>query len=183
MKEQYDHITELVKRVQANDKSAFKELFYLFSKALLNTAYRMVKDKDLAHDVLQESFIKAYTNIKTLKDVETFPYWIKRITINQALSYLDRLDTVEDLNGVDVSSEIDVDEKWYLSIPFAEIEKAILHLPQKCRVIFSLYAIEGLRHNEIAEYLNVSVSTSKSQYAYGLKLLKKELLKRKPHEI
>ncbi len=183
MKEQYDHITSLVKRVQGDDKNAFKEIFQLFSKALLNTAYRIVKDKDLAHDVLQESFIKAYTNIKNLKNVETFPYWIKRITINQALSYFDQFDSVEDLNGIEVSLENDADEKWYLSLPFAEIEKAILHLPQKCRVIFSLYAIEGLRHSEIAAYLNVSVSTSKSQYAYGLKLLKHELLKRKPHEI
>lgn len=183
MKEQYDHITSLVKRVQRDDKDAFKELFQLFSKALLNTAFRIVKDKDLAHDVLQEAFLKAYTNIKKLKKVETFPYWIKRITINQAMIYVKKMESTEELALLEISSEKELEEKWYLSLPFSEIEKAIINLPQKCRIIFSLYVIEGLRHKEIAEFLKVSVSTSKSQYAYGLKLVKVELLKRKPHEI
>jgi len=177
----FDHITQLVQQVQLGDKKAFEELFHLFSKSMLNTAYRIVKDQDLAHDVLQESFVKVYTKIQALKDPKGFAKWLKTITINQALSYV-KWSNRHELSENEISYESN-EKDWYMDIPFQIIERAIMQLPKKCRIIFSLYALEGLRHQEIAKYLNVSESTSKSQYAYGLKLLKQSLSKWKSYEI
>lgn len=176
-----NHIDNLVAQVQGGDKRAFKELYALHAKSMINSAFRIVRDDALAEDAVQNSFIKAFLNIKKLKDRSSFSGWLKRIVINQAIE-LSKLKRFQPIEQVEMEEDVSATE-WWKEIPFSHIEKEILNLPNKARVVLSLYIFEGLTHLEIAEYLEISNSTSKSQYQYALKRLKAALKKMKQYEI
>jgi RNA polymerase sigma-70 factor (ECF subfamily) len=128
-----------------------------------------------AEDILQESFIKIFNNLKNLRENSNLPAWIKRIVINTALNhqrgklYLYPMVDVENTN-------ISYNENVALTdFHQEELLKLIQELPLGCQVIFNLYAIEGYTHKEIAERLDISEGTSKSQYSRAKILLKKKL--------
>lgn len=178
----YQDIIRLVEELRQGNKMAFRRLYDLHAKQMLNSSMRLVNNRQIAKDILQDSFVKAFLKIDDLKDPATFSAWLKRIVINHSLEYL-RLKPhlTESLEQDFVEQDEDID--WYKKIPFTEIERAILALPDKCRIVLSMYSLEGLTHKEIGDYLEVSESTSKSQYQYALRLLKKSLSKMKQHEV
>lgn len=178
---QFSHIDYLVTQVQGGDKRAFKELYSLHAKAMLNTAFRIVRDDALAEDAVQNAFVSAFVNIKKLKDGSSFSGWLKRIVINQSIQ-LEKLKIFQPIDQIEGRAD-ESEEEWWKEIPFSCIEKEILNLPDRSRIVLSLYALEGLTHLEIAEYLGISNSTSKSQYQYALKRLKSALKKMKQYEI
>lgn len=144
---------------------------------MYNICTRILGDRDLAEDALQEAFVSAFGNIHTFEGRSSFGAWLKRIVVNKCLSILNKRklfsepleenivdeDTEEDRSG----GMVDLDSK--------QIYQAIKNLPEGCRVIFTLYQLEGYDHQEISEILNVSVSTSKSQFHRAKKLLQESL--------
>lgn len=174
--------SELVEKCLQNDRKAQYELYEKYSKAMYNLAVRMVNDLDEAEDVLQESFIKAFRNLKSFKGDSTFGAWLKRIVINQSLNHLRKrrqLQAVADDFSEDIESETQQeDEQLSISEELLEVEKirkAIHQLPDGFRVVFTLYLLEGYDHQEIADILEISVSTSKSQYNRAKKKLRQLL--------
>lgn len=132
---------------------------------MFNVALRMVKNSDEANDMLQNSFIDVFKNINTFRYQASFGAWMKRIVINNCINYLrkKKLDLVELQEGYH-DREI-IAEPLPKGISIETVRKALMDLPQGYRAIFSLYAMEGYDHGEIAEILNISESTSKSQYS------------------
>lgn len=133
---------------------------------MLNSAYRIVKNTAGAEDVVQEAFVNVFKNIHLYKGESSFGSWMKRIVINQALSTLRRdkvtwlsLDSSEDIPD---ASDGDDEQEWRYQA--SVVKTAIEQLPEGYRVILQLYLLEGYDHGEIAEYLGISESTSKSQY-------------------
>ena len=125
-----------------------------------------------AEDVLQESFIDVYKKLHTYKFESTPGAWIKRIVVNNCINKLRKNkiyfeDIDEGRHVVDT-----VIEQRDLRYEVQQIKSAMKALPDGYRVIFSLYAIEGYDHQEISEILNISTSTSKSQYSRAKKKLK-----------
>lgn len=179
----YNHINQLVQQVQAGDRQAFRELYNLHAKQMLNAARRIVSNDELAKDVTQDAFVRAFVNIQKLKDGATFSGWLKRIVINRSLESLKKR-SFEDIENETLEGfENEEELVWWKSIPFQVIEREILNLPEKCRIILSLFALEGLTHKEIAMHLKISESTSKSQYQYALGKMKSVLIKMKEYEI
>lgn len=177
------HIVQLVEQVRAGDQQAFRRLYDLHAKQMLNSCMRILADQSMAKDALQDAFVKAYLNIANLKDARTFSSWLKRIVINRSLELLRaRTKRLEALPDQDVIEEVE-DEQWYERVSHQQLEAAILDLPDRARIILSMYSFEGLTHQEIGSYLGLSSSTSKSQYRYGLRLLNKKLCKIREHEI
>ncbi len=168
---------DIVDRCKSGDQKAFYEIYKLYSKAMLNICYRIVGVQEVAEDVLQEAFVSAFQNINSYQGKASFGAWLKKVVVNKAISHLrkQQLDMVEldqrfDLKVEDEGEDIDLIMKVDI------IREAIQKLPNGFRVVFSLYLLEGYDHKEIASILEISESTSKSQYNRAKKKLK-EILK------
>lgn len=172
----------LIVRCQNGERSAFHEVYQLYAKAMFHAALRILNNKDEAEEVLQDSFLKAFTKIDTYNKNFAFGAWLKRIVINGSLDVLKKrkivfvpLDDLHHLQNEDQETESDEHAGLY---NVDSIKKSIRELPDGYRTILSLYVFEEYTHKEIAMALNISEGTSKSQYNRAKKKLI-ELLKEK----
>lgn len=164
-------------------KKRFQNLLYdKYAALLLGVCIRYIKNKMEAEDVLHDAFIKIYINIKKFehKNEGSLYSWAKRITVNTALNYLrDNLKHAfyVDINDDFLESDIANDEEQisYPDIEPAEILKIVETMPNGYRLVFNMYVIEKYSHQEIADSLGISVSTSKTQLLKSKKYLKEKL--------
>ena len=148
-------------------------LYNNYSKAMYNTLIRLTNDAEIAKDLLQESFVKAFRSIDSLEDAKAFPGWLKRIVINTGLEQIRKkkyeFEGTEQLE--EFSDEIDngglIDDQT--------LHQAIRTLPDGCRTVLCLHLLEDYKHKEIADKLGISESTSKTQFRHAKALLKKKL--------
>ena len=168
------YIGEIIDRVKKNDILAQRILYETFAKEMLLLSSRMTANNEAAKDILQESFICAFQNINKLKEILKFRAWLKRIVINNCLKHLKDKEYFQDIDTV---SDIidDCDDEWFKKVSLEQITQQINQLPEGCRQIFTLYLFEDYKHKEIAQLLNITESTSKSQYQRALKLLQQKL--------
>lgn len=167
----------LVKRCMEGDRHAQYQLYNKYFKAMYNTIVRMVPQNSDAEDVLQETFVHVFQKLNTFKGESTLGAWIKRIAINSALNFI-RSRSRKPFSELDETMDPSFSPEWEESEPVLSmhaIHEAVKHLPEGCRVIFSLFLLEGYQHQEIAQILNISVSTSKSQYQRARLLLQQQL--------
>jgi len=151
-----------------------RSLYQQFSKGMLATSYRITNDLQESEDVLQEAFLSSFQKIDQLKESARYGDWLKRIVVNKSLVVVKKRIRFEEVETVFNQVEQE-EELWYKGISFREIEKAIQQLPEGCRQVFSLFLLDNYKHQEISEMLQISVSTSKSQYRYALKLMRQKL--------
>ncbi len=164
--------SELINQVQNNNRAAQKQLFDQFSPTMLSTCRQYIKDLHNAEDVMLCAFMKVFQNINQYRNEGSFEGWIRKIMIRESLSFLrskKELDFIEDASQSVLSV---VSDSYEISNDY---QKLIYDLPKGCRYIFVLSVIEGYKHQEISEMLNISVGTSKSQLAYAKKLLKQQI--------
>jgi RNA polymerase sigma factor (sigma-70 family) len=166
---------ELIPGAKAGDTNAWKILYDQNRQSIYSLCVRMCGNRHDAEDILQESFVSAYRKIGQLRDETIFGGWLRRIAINLCLQHLRSQTVYEPIADEPGPVVGDVEEDWLQTIPFADIQRAITSLPDKCRVVFVLVAMEDYAHQEVASALNISVSTSKSQYHRGKQLLKIKL--------
>ncbi len=156
-----------------NAKAQF-EIYKLYYKAMYNSCLRILNNTQEAEDVMQEAFLSAFDKINSYKGEVSFGAWLKRIVINRALDYLKKnkinnLPLDEKINKL--SEEEETHEGIEVKNNVTEIKKAIELLPAGYRIVLSLYLIEAYDHEEIGEILNISASTSRSQYNRAKKKL------------
>ena len=164
--------SELINQVQNNNRAAQKQLFDQFSPTMLSTCRQYIKDLHNAEDVMLCAFMKVFQNMNQYRNEGSFEGWIRKIMIRESLSFLrskKEFDFIEDANQSILSV---VSDQYEISNDY---QKLIDDLPKGCRYVFVLSVIEGYKHQEIAEMLNISVGTSKSQLAYAKKLLKQQI--------
>lgn len=173
----------LVEDCRSGDRKAQYRLYRLYSRAMFNTCLRMLKNREDAEDVLQNSFVDVFTKLGMFRGDSTIGAWIKRIVINNCINFIKKrrilLTDLEQSRIENIPEESGGDE---VKVDVAGIQDALYQLPEGYRVVFSLYAIEGYDHAEIAEILGTSVSTSKSQYSRAKKRMR-EILKDKENLI
>ena len=166
----------IINQCKNNDAKAQMQLYNLYCKAMFLIAYRYVKDRFLAEDVMQDAFIKAFKNIDTYKNEVAFGAWLKRIVINQSIDYLkkNKLDLVSINDEIITITE---DENWQIDCEISadEIVDKIKLLKEKYRLVLSLYLIEGYDHQEIAQVLNITENTSRTNLLRGKRLLREHL--------
>ncbi|NJO88909.1 MAG: RNA polymerase sigma factor [Chloroflexia bacterium] len=175
MKGQYKNIHEkLIKACKKGDRKAQFELYKQYSKAMYNTSFRILKDSAEAEDAMQDGFLKAFQNIDTYSGTVSFGAWLKRIIVNTSLDALRKrkveFEDISELNLKIPEEETSEDEEE-LNLKIEKVKEAMLLLPDGYRVVLSLYLLEGYDHDEIAEIMNVSSSTSRSQLARARKKL------------
>ncbi len=135
---------------------------------MLNTCLRIVKQQEEAEDVLQEAFIDAFTKIDSFRMESSFGLWLKQIVVNKSINYLrskklDLVDIEENTHKIDTSTEVFVQEED-VEFKVESINKALYLLPDGYRTVLSMYLFEGYDHEEIASFLGISESTSRTQY-------------------
>ena len=168
---------ELIDRALQNDPEAQFDLYKKYNAAMYNTALRITRNTALAEDVIQESFLSAFQSLIYYRGDASFGSWLKRIVINKAITLTkkeSRWDLVENDDELDSEEELHSEPDYNVE----HVKQAINELPDGFRTVLSLYLLEGYDHKEIAEILDISESTSKTQYKRAKERLKKMLIER-----
>lgn len=172
---------DLVVECKRGSKKACFELYRLYSKAMLNIAFRIVGSLDEAEDVLQEAFLDAFNRIRDFRQETTFGLWLKQIVVHRSINLLRRrrLELVvlddEHLDGI-AEEEVEDDEEIQYKV--AQVKDAMKELADGYRVVLSLYLLEGYDHEEIGEILDISENTSRTQFLRAKRKLNEILIKR-----
>jgi RNA polymerase sigma factor (sigma-70 family) len=155
---------ELISRCRAGDRDAHYKLYRQYSKAMYNVGFRITGNADDADDVLQEAFISAFRNLDSYRGDASFGAWLKRIVVNKAINAVQKRkhESLPDDEQWDVPEPVESGE-YREELTVDRVKRAIAQLPDGYRTVLSLYLIEGYDHQEIAEIMSISESTSKSQ--------------------
>ena len=165
---------DLIERCLTNDSAAQFEIYKLYNKAMFNTALRITGEQSDAEDVLQEAFVSAFQNLNSYRAEASFGAWLKRIVVNKALNLVQK--SKKDLM-IASENEIDIEDTSWTEqsepqYSVDSIKRALKTLPTGFRTVLSLYLFEGYDHKEISEILNITESTSKTQYKRAKEKLK-----------
>jgi len=160
------NLEQVIEGCIRNERKAQIELYTHYAPVLMAVCLRYVADKSEAEDILQDGFFKILKNIKEYKGKGHFENWMKKIVVNTAITHFHREkkhyyhDEIETVQDVDLQIKITPHHE----LEVKELYELLKTMPEGYRIIFNLYAIEGFKHKEIAEKLNIDESTSKTQY-------------------
>ncbi len=168
---------EIIKRCKKNDSRAQKKLYDTYSPVLFGICLRYASDYNEAEDVLQEAFIKILTKINKYQGTGSFEGWMKRIVVNTAITNFHQAGKHKHHYDIVDIQDSSLGPREYKDLDYTQEELlGVIHsLPEGYKMVFNLYAIEGYKHKEIADMLEIDVSTSKSQYSRARKLIQKRL--------
>jgi RNA polymerase sigma-70 factor (ECF subfamily) len=167
---------DLIERCRRGERRAQEQLYRLYYKAMYNISFRLLNNRFEAEDVMQEAFLSAFLKMKSYRGEVTFGTWLKRIVINRAIDVLRTRKMVfeevdEKTEDMTVQDAVDEVEPKETAAAVRRIREAMEMLPDGYRLVLSLYLFEGYDHLEIAQILNISESTSRSQLARAKKRL------------
>jgi len=165
--------SQWIAQAQQGDQQAFHRIYENYHRRIYALCWRMLADKDSAEDVCQEVFVQLWQKISNFRGESKFSTWLHSVASNIALghirknkTWLQRIFSIEDQVVEDVA--VDMPQ-------CSNLDKNILKLPERARLVFVLFAIEGYRHEEIASMLGMAVGTSKAQYHRARGLLRESL--------
>lgn len=168
---------KLIEEALANNRHAQHQLYTRFSPKMLGVCRQYIKDLQLAEDVMITAFMKVFTNLQNFEHKGSFEGWIRRIMINECISFIrakkevkfmDDESFVEDSHN-SIESQLSLDDLQFL----------IDNLPEGYKMVFNLYVIEGFKHQEIAKMLEITEGTSKSQLSRAREMLQTQIQKLK----
>ncbi|MDY0343257.1 MAG: RNA polymerase sigma factor [Lentimicrobium sp.] len=166
----------LLKGCLKNDRRLQKQLYEKYFKTMFQICLSYSGDRAEAKDILQDAFIKVFTGLEKFNEKNSLEGWIRRIVTNTAIDYFRKRKRLVFMD--EFPDEPDEEERGTFSL-LDLTNDVILHyikkLPDGARVVFNLFAVEGLKHKEIAEKLSITEGTSKSQYKRARNLLQKWL--------
>lgn len=168
-------LDQLIEKCKQHDTKARSELYQLFSSTLFSVCLKYSKNYAQAEDNLQDAFITIFNKISQYNNKGSFEGWLKRITINTTLQkYRDTKGVYEMINVdiIDDDNDVDIDAD---EIPLDFLLQIIQELPDRYRLVFNLYVLDGYSHKEIAEALDITTGTSKSNLARARQLLKQRI--------
>lgn len=165
--------SQWITRAQQGDQQAFHRLYENYHRRIYALCWRMMADKDSAEDVCQEVFVQLWQKISNFRGESKFSTWLHSVASNIVLghirknkTWLQRMFSIEEQAVADTVVEMP---------ECSNLDKKIQKLPERARLVFVLFAIEGYRHEEIANMLGMAVGTSKAQYHRARALLRESL--------
>jgi RNA polymerase sigma factor (sigma-70 family) len=163
-----------------NNATAQEALYNRFSPRMLGVCYRFAKNREDAEDMLQEGFIKVFTQIHQYRSEGALEGWIRRIVVHTCINILKKNKKFSDSVDIIHANSIHVKEEMIPSIMQAkQVVECIRTLPLGYKTVLNLYAIEGYSHKEIATMLDIEESTSRSQYTRAKAMLEEILIRKK----
>ncbi|TYA74081.1 RNA polymerase sigma factor [Seonamhaeicola marinus] len=166
-------LNQLIENCKINDTKAQGELYKLFSSKLFSICLKYSRNYAEAEDNLQDAFLTIFNKVEQYKHKGSFEGWMKRITVNTVLQRY-RNEKVFDIVNENSIEEVEVDiEEDNFSIDY--LLQIIQELPDRYRLVFNLYVLDGYSHKDIADMLDINVGTSKSNLARARQILKKNI--------
>ncbi|HET6996048.1 MAG TPA: RNA polymerase sigma factor [Chitinophagaceae bacterium] len=158
---------ELVAKCKQGDVQSYETLYRQYAKAMFNTSMRIVNNTPDAEDVLQESFASAFQYLDRFDYSSSFGAWLKRIVVNNSINLLRRrklafIDITE--SPANEIEETATQDEEGIELKVETIKKALGRLPNGYRSVLTLLLFEGYDYEEIAEILNISATTARTQY-------------------
>ena len=170
---------QIIELCAKHGRKAQQVLYDKYSRFLLGVCLRYANDKAEAEDILQDSFLKIFFNIRDFSGTGSFVGWLRKVAVNTAITHYHK--NLKYRYHVEIAEYISVEtgvasfeEDFYTS---EELYKVLNELPTGYRMVFNLYAVEGYKHKEIAEILGIDTSTSKSQYSRAKVVIRDKLEK------
>jgi RNA polymerase sigma-70 factor (ECF subfamily) len=162
-----------------NDAGAQRELYARYSPKMLSVCYRFAHNREDAEDMLQEGFIKVFSQVHTFQNKGAFEGWVRRIMVHTCINHLKKNKKFNESVDIIYANGVQVREESVPSIVQAkQIVECIRLLPLGYRTVLNLYAIEGYTHKEISAMLDVEESTSRSQYTRAKQMLEDILIRK-----
>lgn len=181
MSHQNEHIDALLKSCLQGKQSAQLEIYNRYYKAMYNTAFRIVKDSAEAEDVMQESFLSAFTKLYTFKGDVTFGAWLKRIVINNSIQHYKKqqknrtADLDDVMYKVEDNDGVASDQNGYTELKAQKVMETMKSLKDNYRVSLTLHLIEGYDYEEISEIMNISYANCRTTISRAKESLRKKL--------
>ena len=170
----------ILKGCLQNDPTAQKELYNRYSPKMLSVCYRFAHNREDAEDMLQEGFIKIFSQMHTFGNRGAFEGWIRRIIVHTCINILKKNKKFNESVDIIHATGAMVREESVPSIVQAkQIVECIRMLPIGYRTVLNLYALEGYSHREIGIMLDIEESTSRSQYTRAKAMLEEILVRKK----
>ncbi|HZY79842.1 MAG TPA: RNA polymerase sigma factor [Cyclobacteriaceae bacterium] len=168
-------LQKLYDRCKKGEPKAQREVYDLFKNRLMGLCRRYTRNREEAEDVLQESFIKIFSKFHQVESADKIEGWMKSVAVRTAIDHYNKNKKDRQLYDPGDAAVLKVE-----SVPVDQVSDDYLvmlinHLPDKCRMVFNLYEVEGYSHTEIAAMMDVTESTSRSQLHYAKTLLKQKL--------
>jgi len=163
-----------------NEAIAQRELYHRYSPKMLAVCYRFGHNREDAEDMLQEGFIKVFSQIHTFRNQGAFEGWVRRIIVHTCINNLKKNKKFNESVDIIHATSLQVREETVPSIIQAkQVVECIRLLPLGYRTVLNLYAIEGYSHKEISIMLEIEESTSRSQYTRAKQMLEDILIRKK----
>ena len=165
-----------IKSALKNNRDAQRVLYEQYAPKMLSVCRYYIKDVQHAEEAMLNGFFKVFSNLKNFKGEGSFEGWIRRIMVRESISFLRQQKHIEfPVDEFDFKEESFNPVKTDMDV--AEIQQLIDALPEGYKLVFVMYAIEGYKHHEIANMLNITEGTSKSQLFKARKMLQEKLQK------
>jgi RNA polymerase sigma-70 factor (ECF subfamily) len=168
--------SKLIDKAVKNNRKAQHMIYELYASKMLSVCRYYIKDISLAEEVMLNGFFKVFKYLKSFKNEGSFEGWIRRIMVRECISELRKKQPL-----VYASDDLEVHDNFHdninSSIAVNEIQQIIDELPEGYKLVFVMYAIEGYKHQEIAEILGISEGTSKSQLFKSRQFLQEKIKK------
>ena len=166
-------LEQLIENCKSNDTKAQSELYKLFSSKLFTVCLKYSRNYVEAEDNLQDAFLTIFKKIEQYENKGSFEGWLKRVTINTVLQQY-RNEKVFDIISETIVDEVEIEvDEDDLSIDY--LLKIIQELPDRYRLVFNMYVLDGYSHKDIAEMLGINIGTSKSNLARARQILKQTI--------
>lgn len=163
-----------------NNAASQEALYNRFSPRMLGVCYRFAKNREDAEDMLQEGFIKVFTQMHQYRNEGALEGWIRRIIVHTCINNLKKNKKFSESLDIIHANSVHINEELIPSIMQAkQVVECIRLLPIGYRTVLNLYAIEGFPHKEIAGMLDIEESTSRSQYTRAKAMLEEILIRKK----
>lgn len=168
---------ELIELAVENNRHAQQKIYSRFAPKMLSVCRQYVKDLHQSEDIMITAFMKVFTSLKNFEHKGSFEGWVRRIMINECISFIrvqKKVTFIEDETYFEETFN-NIESKFSVE----DIQTLIDNLPDGYKMVFNLYAIEGFKHHEIASMLGINEGTSKSQLSHARKMLQEQINKSK----
>ncbi|MEM9051335.1 MAG: RNA polymerase sigma factor [Bacteroidota bacterium] len=180
-----DQLKLLIENCLRNNRKSQELIFRTFYSKMMSVCRRYTSDDDQAQDIVQDAFIKVFKNLERFNYQGSFEGWIRRIMVNTAIDFTRKKKSsqefsseqkpIEEYSDIAIEEEDELPKEYTLNVN--DIQRGMKELSNAYRTVFNLYVFENYSHQEIADELNISVGTSKSNLAKARANLKRILLK------
>jgi len=164
-------ISHLINESLQNSRQAQQQLYEKYSPKMLSLCVYYIKDLQKAEEVMLNGFLKVFTKLNQYSKKGSFEGWIRKIMVLECISYLRKKSPLIFTDQIELFEKIH-DNEVELTIAVEDLQNYINRLPESCKIVFNMYVIEGYKHVEMAQILNVTVGTTKTQLFRARKALK-----------